>query len=338
MKPYTGRVIQGIGGSRIQPKGVGTVKLGCNIRGRRVVMLLSDTLFYSDAGINLISISQLMPKRGVNITFHPTVARIQTPGRTFLANMHRGLYLLNLGSNQPGDNTAHASYSITDPSLQLWHERMGHLGKQNVKRLQEMSTGMTKPNNAHPCKECILGRMKEKPLHKSSPRGEYLLEYIHTDIAGPFPVAGYNECRYWVTFLDDASQLSIVIPITYKSEMFAELRKFLAKYERPERRCHRIRLDDSGENRSNEFREWCAQRGISVEVTTTNQHQQNGAAKSLNRIIIDKLYPTLLSAQLDKKWWPEILLTVNYLRNLSPTKHPTKPGTMRSPTYPTFAS
>ena len=45
MKPYTGRVIQGIGGSRIQPKGVGTVKLGCNIRGRRVVMLLSDTLF-----------------------------------------------------------------------------------------------------------------------------------------------------------------------------------------------------------------------------------------------------------------------------------------------------
>lgn len=32
---------------------------------------------------------------------------------------------------------------------------------------------------------------------------------------------------------------------------------------------------------------------------------------------MDKLYPTLLSAHLDKKWWPEILLTVNYLRNLS---------------------
>lgn len=38
MRPYTGGVIQGIGGSTIQPKGIGTVKLGCNIRGRRVIM------------------------------------------------------------------------------------------------------------------------------------------------------------------------------------------------------------------------------------------------------------------------------------------------------------
>lgn len=34
---------------------------------------------------------------------------------------------------------------------------------------------------------------------------------------------------------------------------------------------------------------------------------------------MDKLHPTLLGAHLDKKWWPEILLTVNYLRNLSPS-------------------
>lgn len=34
---------------------------------------------------------------------------------------------------------------------------------------------------------------------------------------------------------------------------------------------------------------------------------------------MDKLHPTLLSAKLDPKWWPEILTTVNYLRNLSPS-------------------
>lgn len=182
-----------------------------------------------------------------------------------------------------------------------------------------MFTVMKKLINAHPCTDCILGRKKEKPHNKSSPRGEYPLEYIHTDIAGPFPVVGYNGCQYWVTFLDDATQLSTTIPIAHKSEMFTELQKFLAKYKRPERRCHRIRLDNSGENRGSEFRELSAQRGISIEVTTTDQHEQNGAAKSLNRIIMDKLHPTLLSANLDKKWWPEILLTVNYLRNLSPS-------------------
>ena len=272
MKPYTGSAIQGIGGTTIQPKGVGTVKLGCNIRGRRVIMLLSDTLFCPTASINLISVSQLMPKRGVNITFHATSAKIQTPGRTFLANMHRGLYILNLWSNQHRDKTAHASYSITDPTLHLWHKRMGHLGEQNVKRLQDMSTGMTRPVKATPCTECLLGRMKEKSHNTPSRRGEYPLEYIHIDIAGPFPIAGYNGCQYWVT-LDDATQLSTVIPITTKSKMFDELRKFLSMYKRPERRCHRIRLDDSGENRSHEFRQWCAQQGIAVEVTTTEQHQ-----------------------------------------------------------------
>ena len=34
---------------------------------------------------------------------------------------------------------------------------------------------------------------------------------------------------------------------------------------------------------------------------------------------MDKLHPTLLNAYLEKKWWPEILLTVNYFRNLSPS-------------------
>ena len=49
------------------------------------------------------------------------------------------------------------------------------------------------------------------------------------------------------------------------------------------------------------------------------QHQQNGAAESLNRVLIDKLHLTMLAANLNKKWWPEILKTVNYLCNLSPS-------------------
>lgn len=194
---------------------------------------------------------------------------------------------------------------------------MSHLGKQNIKCLQEISTNMAWSNNVYPCTDCILEKMKEKPYNKPSPRRKYLLKYIHTDIAGFFPVFGYNRYQYWVTFLDNATQLSTTILITYKNEMFAELRKFLAKYEQLKRQCHCIHLDDSGKNRSNKFREWCAQRKILVEVTTTNQDQQNGTAKSLNWVIMDKLHPTLLSAHLDKKWWPEILLTVNYLCNLS---------------------
>ncbi len=196
MRPYTEGVIQRIGESTFQPKTVGTVKIGCNIRGGSVVILLSDTLFWPGAGINLMSVSQLMLKRGVNSTFHPTIARIQTPECTFLANIYCGLYLLDFWYNQLRNNTKHASYSIMNPTLQLWNERIGHFEEQNVKRLQEMLTGMIKPNNNHSCKDCILGRMKEKPYNKPSPCGEYSLKYIHTNITDPFPVVGYNRCQY----------------------------------------------------------------------------------------------------------------------------------------------
>lgn len=117
-----------------------------------------------------------------------------------------------------------------------------------------MLTGMAKSNNAHFCTNCILEKMEKKPYNKSSPYKKYPLKYIYPDIAGFFPVVGYNRCWYWVTFLDDATQLSITILIIYKSEIFAELRKFLAKYKQSKHQCHCICLDDSGKNWSNKFK------------------------------------------------------------------------------------
>lgn len=111
------------------------------------------------------------------------------------------------------------------------------------------------------------------------------MEFVHTHVAGPFPITGFDDSRYWMTFLDDYTQRSEVIPIVNKSDVPKEFQRYLARNKRPECRCHRVRLDDSRENRTSELREWLADRGIVVEVTTTDQHQQNGAAESLNRVL-----------------------------------------------------
>ncbi|KFA82013.1 hypothetical protein S40288_11335 [Stachybotrys chartarum IBT 40288] len=52
---------------------------------------------------------------------------------------------------------------------------------------------------------------------------------------------------------------------------------------------------------------------------STEQHQQNGLAEVLNRILLEKLTPTLLNSELHLKWWPYLLKAVNYIRNLCPT-------------------
>jgi hypothetical protein len=180
-----------------------------------------------------------------------------------------------------------ASYSISNPWLQIWHERTAHLGEQNLLKLKEAAHGMKEVPEACLCEPCVQGRMKEVPHKVPAQRGTYPLEFIHTDIGGHFPATGCCGERYWVTFLDDYTQMAEVYPISQKSEFFPCLKNFLERYERPERRCHRIRLDWAGENRLTEFHDFCTDRGIAVEVTAVEQHQQNGSAEVLNRILMN---------------------------------------------------
>ena len=132
-KPYTGGPIAGIGGTQIQPAGQGTVKLAWNVRERRVIIHLSDTLYCPTIGVNLISVSPLLPKRGVNVTFYQDHAKIHAPGQTFIAAQNGGLYLLNMWfSSTPSSTHAYPSYCMQDHGMTLWHERLGHLGEQNL--------------------------------------------------------------------------------------------------------------------------------------------------------------------------------------------------------------
>lgn len=60
LEPYSGGPILGIGNTQLAPKGQGTVKVPCKVSGRRVIMLLSNALWYPDVGVSLISVSQLL--------------------------------------------------------------------------------------------------------------------------------------------------------------------------------------------------------------------------------------------------------------------------------------
>lgn len=116
-----------------------------------------------------------------------------------------------------------------------------------------MLTGIIRPVKAISCIECSLERIEEKSHNTPSHCKKYPLEYIHTNIADLFPIANYNSCQYWVTFLDNTIRLSTNILITIMSKMFDKLRKFLSMYKQPERCCHRIRFDNSRKTQAINF-------------------------------------------------------------------------------------
>ena len=215
--------------------------------------------------------------------------------------------------------TGLAAYTIDNPSLVLWHQHLGHLGEQSILKLKSMSTGLVPVSTGTMCEHCLKGRMNECPHKKPFAPGKHFLDFIHTDIGGPFQCIGHEGSQYWVTFFNDFTKDAEAVPIAIRDEFFREIKKFLDCHERPEQRCHRIRLDDSGEARLIEFRDWCTKKGIHLKVTPTEQHESNGAAERLNWSLREKLHPTLINTGLPLKYWPDILKAILHIRTRCPS-------------------
>lgn len=110
-----------------------------------------------------------------------------------------------------------------------------------------------------------------------------------------------------------------VIPhLLRRSEIPGIIKYFLDHHGRPGRRCRRIRLDQAGEHRSQDVEDMARGRGIALELTGTDQHQQNGDAEATNKLIMERTMATLHTAGLDKKYWPYVAKAMGYLRLFSP--------------------
>ena len=135
--------ITGIGDTILQPTGVGTVTVSCNVNDAPQALTLRNVLYCPSLKANLISCSQLLSHDEVLITLMPHGCEVLLNQRPVAQARHQfGLFILNTwedralafqsytahgGSND--DGSAFPAYGTTNSALeQLWHRRMGHLG------------------------------------------------------------------------------------------------------------------------------------------------------------------------------------------------------------------
>lgn len=194
------------------------------------------------------------------------------------------------------------------------------MGAANLKKLREMSTGMTPLDESVVCETCAPVKIKEVPHKGNLARGTYNLEILHIDCSGPFRTTGADGERHWFTIVDGRSGNCWAIPINNKSEVFPKLRQFLDSEETREHRCRHIHLDQAGEHVAGLFKLFCLERGITLCYTDTDQHQSNGIAERYNRTLQQWLNSVLERSDLPRKYWPIILTKaivplVNYCPN-----------------------
>jgi len=124
-----------------------------------------------------------------------------------IAGLRRNWYILSAkAEDNPATNisplTANSARQGKDcGTLMDWHQRLGHLGFDDVKQLAKTDTGITVEGSLmNPiCEPCQLGKQTRKPNHSpATHRTSRPLELIHSDLAGPMATTSLGGAKYFL--------------------------------------------------------------------------------------------------------------------------------------------
>jgi hypothetical protein len=214
----------------------------------------------------------------------------------------------------------------------VWHARLGHPGGDSVKRLPLVATGIKvdKDIPLQRCEACIMAKHPRQSFPPSeNSRAASMLDLIHSDICGPFPVRTPHGKLYFIIFLDDYSHLINVQLLASKDqalEAWTIIRNLWENHAG--RRVKIFHSDNGGEYISAAFTKALQDAGVERQLASPYAHQQNGKAERALRTIQGCSLAMLEAAHLPKHLWGEAVLTAAYLwnrtesRSLPPGKTP----------------
>jgi len=131
-----------------------------------------------------------------------------------------------------------------------------------------------------------------------------------------------NDSRYMLTFIDDFSRKVWIYFLKEKSEAFKVFKEWKTLLENQTRKkIKRLRTDNDLEFCNHQFDEFCKAEGIARHKTVVNTPQQNGVAKRMNRILLERARCILSNTDLGKEFWAEAISTTCYLVNRSPNTY-----------------
>jgi hypothetical protein len=188
-----------------------------------------------------------------------------------------------------------------------------------------------------------------KRIKKNAKHSMRVLEIIHTNICGPFPVRTVDGFNSFITFTDDYSRYSYIYPIKERSEASGKFKQFKAEVENQhDLRIKIVRLDRGGVLWVS-YRVWPGPRtfhevpkgnDIVAQYSTPGEPQQNGVAERRNRTLMDMVRSMLSYSNLPLGLWMEALKPARYILNRVPSisvaRTPYELWTGRKPTLNYF--
>lgn len=290
--------------------------------------VLENVLYAPEVPYNLLSVQRIQ-QAGMRVIFSENGKTSIQKGDKIIATgkSFHNLVCVDFIIQKKMCNNAKTIANLN--TYKLWHERLGHMGKSkfiefkrnnlilNSKKLERIN-----PTNEI-CEACVYAKQARLSFSKERDRSHVTrpLFIIHSDVCGPITPTTIDGNRYFVTFIDEFTHYTVVYLLRHKSDVFKMFKDFLAKSEAHfNLKLAHLNCDNGREYLSNEFKSFCADRGIQYHLTVPYTPQQNPIAERMNKSLTEKARAMIHGAELNKELWGEAILTAAYLLNLSPTK------------------
>src|SRR5579862_5767371 len=325
----TPRTVWTANGEIIYGTGIGNVLIHVFLDDFEIKeLVLKDVLYVPNLAGSLISVSKL---QDCGILTQTTKSK----SRKAMILSRDGIVVANasrIGSQYIIDSVAlEAAMALSDdddvdgrdPNLDLWHQRFGHIGVQQLRGLKHVVSDLDNPipiprgYNSDYCEPCIMAKQLRVINRQAPEKVDTPLGRVFTDIWGPYSIPTLFGERYIYTITDQATRKSWVYLAKDRKEFRSVFLSWKKEVElQSGHKLKIVRLDNAKEFLPLEKE--LAKEGVKFEWTTPYTPEQNGVSERLNRTLVTLARAMLINARLPYKFWGEAVKTACYLRNRIP--------------------
>jgi len=212
------------------------------------------------------------------------------------------------------------------PSIDLWHQRLGHLSYQTLSTLLPPAAYSRSPvTGSLSCNMCIKAKRQRRVERKPAQRTTHPFELLHSDLCGPISPESASGLRYFILYIDDFSRFIRVYFLRTKSavEVVSVFQELKARVEKrfPDYPMIRFRCDNGkGEYDNSLFRGILRVSCISFEPSPPYTQHKNGVSERMICTIVTKARALILDSGLSDEFWAEAVNTAVYLHARSPSR------------------
>jgi transposase InsO family protein len=313
-------------GEVLIPEGIGVARLRVHgSDGKETELRLTDALYMPDARHLLICASQA-EDQGILKSIKVRGKSSYLIGGSVLIESQGGVWPVLV--SKLGTVAMAAIPSDKVRAAQLWHQRMGHLGSENMKALLPMADGLkhlTKEGIEEgicDCMVCLTNKSKQllntqpSDLPPASEKGALL----HADTAY-FSKVTMQGNKYVTAVLDDKTNFCWVKPHGRLDDVPEVIRDVIAQVQREGGTLRHIRFDNATVHKGSEMKAILKTYNVEPQYTVPYLSQQNGKIEHLWDTLNLKTRPMLNgspSGKLSGKLADFAMVFASQLRNRSP--------------------